>query len=215
VLAFAGGLPGGGSGTDLKRVFEPFPAAPRPSGPSPAGSMRIARDVQQTWRQLFGRAGIAFRPAKLVVVDRVTRSGCGHIAPKAVDAFYCDVDTTLSFSGGRGDAYLIGHVYAHHVQDLLGITEQIARGVEASPEQAGDLWRKHELQADCLAGVWAHSALRGPEAASAAQLATIPVGPDHAVDRENWASAPREQRARWFRRGLQRGDAGACEPFTR
>jgi uncharacterized protein len=214
-LALVGGLPGGGEGrVDLKRVFEPFPATPSPSGPPPAGAKLIGRDVQQTWKELFRRAGVDYRPAKLVVVDRVTRSACGLGVPAATEAFYCGLDTELLLNSGLGDAYRIAHGYAHHVQEILGITEQIARGAEESPRQARDLWRRHELQADCLAGVWAHSALRNADAPAAIQLATIPVDPDHAADLKNWTGAPREERARWFRRGFGGGLPAACDSFS-
>jgi uncharacterized protein len=214
-LALVGGLPGGGEGgLELKRVFDPFPATPSASGRQPAGAKLIGRDVQQTWKQLFRRAGVDYRPAKLVVFDRVTRSDCGVVVPAATEAFYCRLDTKLLLNSALGDAYRIAHGYAHHVQEILGITDQIARGAKESPRQARDLWRRHELQADCLAGVWAHSALRKPEADDALQLATIPVDPDHAADLKSWAGAPRDQRARWFRRGFRGGVPAACDSFS-
>ena len=82
-----------------------------------------------------------------------------------------------------------------------------------SPRQARELWRKHELQADCLAGVWAHSALRRADADAAIRLATIPLNPDHVVEFKSWAGAPREERASWFARGFRRGLAAACNSF--
>ncbi len=212
LLALVGGLPGGGEGVNFREVLQPLPASARASGPPPEGAARIGRNIQQMWSQLFGRAGVDFRPGRLVVVDRVRQSECGLAVPQAAEAFYCAPDTTVSFSGGADDPYLIAHVYAHHVQDLLGITDQIAKGAEASPRQARDLWLRHELQADCLAGVWAHSALR--DAAPAIQLATIPVNPDHDADVKNWAAPRRGERVRWFLRGFRGGDASACNAFT-
>jgi uncharacterized protein len=214
-LALVGGLPGGGeSPVNLRRVFEPFPATRSPNGPPPAGAKLIGRDVQQTWKELFRRAGVDYRPAKLIVFDRVTNSDCGVVNSAATEAFYCRFDAKLLLSSGLSDAYRIAHGYAHHVQEILGISDQIARGAKESPRQARDLWRRHELQADCLAGVWAHSALRNVDAAAAMQSATLPVGPDHSADRESWAGAPREQRATWFRRGFRGGLPGACDSFT-
>jgi predicted metalloprotease len=89
----------------------------------------------------------------------------------------------------------------------------VAAAEEASPRQARELWRKHELQADCLAGVWAHSALRRTDADAAIQLATIPVNADHVVEPRSWAGAPREERASWFGRGFRGGLAAACNSF--
>jgi uncharacterized protein len=213
VLALVGGLPGGGEGgVDLQRALEPFPASPSASAPPPSDGTLVARDVQQTWKELFRQAGVAYRPAKLVAFDRVRRSPCGVVVPSGGVAFYCRHDSTLLFDRGLTDAYLVAHGYAHHVQELLGITEQVIRAEEASPRQARELWRRHELQADCLAGVWAHSAIR-PAAAGAMQLATVPVNADHVVELESWAGAPREQRAAWFARGFRRGLAGACNSF--
>jgi uncharacterized protein len=212
LLALVGGLPGGGEGVVFREVLQPFPASAPASGTPPAGAARIGRDIQETWRELFGRAGVGFRPAKLVVADRVRQSECGVTVPQAAEAFYCALDTTVSFSGGAGDAYLIAHAYAHHVQNVLGITEQIAKAAEASPRQARDLWLRHELQADCLAGVWAHSAL--PDATQTMQVASVPVNPDHAADVENWAAPNRAQRVDWFQRGFRGGEPSACNAFT-
>jgi predicted metalloprotease len=214
VLALVGGLPGGGEGgVDLERALQPFPASPRASGRPPANGALVARDVQETWTELFRKAGVAHRPAKLVAFDRVRKSPCGVVVPSGGAAFYCRHDSTLLFDKGLNDAYLVAHGYAHHVQEILGITGQVARAEEASPRQARELWRKHELQADCLAGVWAHSALRRADAAAMMQLATVPVDADHVVEHESWAGAPREQRASWFARGYRKGLAVACNSF--
>lgn len=219
-LALVGGLPGGGEGVNLREVLKPFPAAPAADGrtlgspDSPGFVARVSRDVQQTWRQLFRQAGVAYRPARLVVFDRGLNTDCGLLAPAASDAFYCQFGAQLFLDSGLSDTYLVAHGYAHHVQELLGITDHVARAEEASPRQARDLWRAHELQADCLAGVWAHSALRKVDAAAAIQLATIPLGPDHSVNRESWAGASREQRASWFQRGFRDGVPAACDSFS-
>jgi predicted metalloprotease len=215
VLALVGGLPGGGEGgIDLKRVLEPFPAAPSAGGPAPRDTAAVGRDVQQTWKDLFRRAAVDYRPAKLVVFDRVKKSECGLVIAAATSAFYCRSSSQLQLNRGLDDPYLIAHVYAHHVQELLGITDQVARAEEANPRQARELWRSHELQADCLAGVWAHSVLEARAAAAAIGLATVPVDPDHVVERGSWASPPREERADWFRRGYESGLPRDCNAFA-
>jgi uncharacterized protein len=214
-FVLAGGLPGGGEGVNLRDVLKPFPTVPAPDRPPPRGVGPVAREVQQTWRELFRQAGIPFRPAKVVVVNRMANSECGvFIAAAADDAFYCHFDRKLMLDGGLSGAYPIAHTYAHHVQELLGITEQVARAERASPRQAHDLWRRHELQADCLAGVWAHSAYRRLDAAAAIERATLPLNRDHYIERESWAGAPREQRATWFAKGYVQGKPSACDTFA-
>lgn len=218
-LVLSGGLPGGEDKVNLRDVLKPFPAVPA-AGESLAGAgepgfaAKVAADLQQTWRGLFRRAGVAFQPAKLVTLGRVAGARCGLEAPASADAFYCRFDARLLLDRRLGAAYPVAHAYAHHVQEILGITGQIARAEEESPRQAAELWRRHELQADCLAGVWARSALGDAEGAAAIDRAAVRVDQDIYLDRESWSAPGRAQRDRWFRRGLAGGKASACDTFT-
>jgi uncharacterized protein len=209
-LALAGGLPGGGSRVNLRDVLKPFPAVPGPDGRPPGGAPGVVRDLQQTWKELFGQAGIAFHPPKVVLFDRSGRSDCGAVS---TGVYYCDYDETLVVDRGS-TPYQVAHGYAHHLQSILNITRQVRRAERASASQARDFWLSHELQADCLAGVWAHSAYRNP-AAARVDGAPIPTKPDHFADSESWNAPTAERRAIWFQRGFAGGKPAACDTFSR
>ena len=207
VLALVGGLPGGTGSVDLRKVLEPFPAVQPVKGPAPTETRAIADDVQATWKRLFARAGEDFEAAKIVVFDRSAATDClRYEAASEPGTFYCHADDRFLVDGRLADGYMIAHGYAHHVQELLGITDQIARAVDASASQGPDLWRRHELQADCLAGVWAHA---HPGTYS---LTDVPTARDHFI--ETWTGAPVEQRSQWFRRGFETGRPSTCETFS-
>ena len=215
-LVLSGGLPGrGNKGVNLRRVLAPLPVAPAAEGRSfgppgaPRFAARVSHDVDRTWQELFRRAGIAYDPPKWVVFRKSGTTDCG-VTRGATQAYYCEYDQRLAL-GDRASPFLIAHAYAHHVQELLGVTTQIRRAERASPAQAKDFWRRHELQADCLAGVWAHTAYRqvGPSATPVASK------PDHFVDPAHWGVATPEQRATWFRTGFESGNATECDTFSR
>jgi len=208
-VALAGGLPGGGDRVNLRDVLDPFPAAPAASGPPPRGASAVALDLQQTWKALFTHAGVSFRPATIVVARRSASSDCG-VAPSSV--YYCDYDSKLVVAPGAS-SYAVAHGYAHHVQNILNITRQVRRAERASPSQGRDFWLRHELQADCLAGVWAHSAY-ATEAAAGAEQAAVPGKPDHFADSAAWNAPSRGDRDRWFGRGYGNGKALGCDTFS-
>jgi predicted metalloprotease len=222
-LALVGGLPGGGGGegVNLREVLKPFPAAPAHDGrsfgdrDSPGFVGRVARDVDQTWRELFRRAGIAYRSPTRVVFDGMGRSDCGITLAAGSDQFYCEYDEKLMLDSGVAYSYQVAHAYAHHVQFVLGITPHIRRAEEADRDRAREFWLRHELQADCLAGVWAYSAYRKLDVADAVGPAPSAVDPDHQVDRKHWSATTPEQRTKWFRNGLRDGKPAACDTFSR
>jgi predicted metalloprotease len=184
---------------------------PASTNPPAHGTIAFARDLQQTWKELFARAGLEFRPA--TIVARSARSDCASSVKG--NAFYCYSDSKLLLYPRLANAYLIDHAYAHHVQELVHITDQIARAVKASPRQGGDLWRRHELQADCLAGVSVHSRYRPDEAAAMVERAVLPAVADQFLESKAWNGAPRRQRVVWFVKGLRDGKASACDTFSR
>jgi len=197
-------------------------------------------DAQATLGQQVEHAGRDYRPAKLVVYRSAVSTGCGT-ASSAVGPFYCPRDfrvyIDLSFYrelrdrfGAPGDfaqAYVIGHELGHHVQNLLGISEEVTREQQgAGSEEEANRWSvKLELQADCLAGVWAHSVYaRGDletgdieEGLTAAQA----VGDDRIqeqagmqVNPETWTHGSAEWRQHWFNEGFESGSSDACDTFA-
>lgn len=174
--------------------------------------------------------------AKLALFTDRVRSGCGA-ADSAAGPFYCPEDRKVyidlgfynelkSRFGAPGDfaqAYVLAHEIGHHVQHRLGLTEQ-ARGPQARPDRAAALSVRLELQADCLAGVWAHSTnergLLEEGDVEEALAAASAVGDDRIqkqaggrVTPETWTHGSARQRAGWFRRGLESGRMQECDTF--
>lgn len=133
----------------------------------------VLDDVQQTWSRELPKLGQLYRDAKLVLFTDATRSGCGF-AQAVMGLFYCPTDQKVyvdlgfynelkSRFGAPGDfaqAYVLAHEIGHHVQKLLGISDQLHDAQQHDPERASPLSIRLELHADCLAGVWAASTNR-------------------------------------------------------
>jgi len=218
----------------------PFP--PRPVGtdePARFASVILA-DTEDTWGQIFSTAGRRYDPPRLVLFDGATRSACG-LGQAAMGPFYCPPDQQvyldLSFFrelerrfGAPGDfaqAYVIAHEVGHHVQNQLGIAEQVhnLRG-RVSEREANALSVRMELQADCLAGVWAYHAHKqrnllepgdveeGLRAAAAIGDDTIQRRTQGHVVPESWTHGSSEQRVRWFRKGMETGRLDECDTFS-
>lgn len=195
-------------------------------------------DVQQTWDKLLpAQTGRDYQRAKLVLFRDYTQSGCG-VAQSQTGPFYCPADEKvyidLSFwdelrrlGGSNADfaqAYVVAHELGHHVQDLLGIEQQVRRLSGQDPSQRNSLSVDLELQADCLAGVWAHSTaqrqiIHDADVAAGMQAAAA-VGDDHiqrmqrgAVSPESFTHGSSAQRVGWFKQGLQQGTVAACNTF--
>jgi phosphate transport system protein len=175
-------LGGGGGGTGIDPGLDPFgptPAATRdPNAPDPDAKLKdfvafVHDDVQDSWARSFAEGGRRYEETKVVLFTDATSSGCGS-ASSATGPFYCPADRLvyidLSFFrelesrfGAPGDfaqAYVVAHEIGHHVQTLLGITRQKAIADQQDPAGENARSVRFELQADCFAGVWAHSAYR-------------------------------------------------------
>jgi uncharacterized protein len=205
----------------------------------------VVNSVQTYWTQEFERRGGSYQTAETQLFSGATQSGCGA-ASSETGPFYCPADGTvyidLSFYGdlqnrfgARGgpfaQAYVLAHEYGHHVQNLLGATERVARDRRTGPQSASV---RLELQADCYAGLWASHATTTPgpsgdplvqrltEADIADGLdAAAAIGDDRIqerfqgrVDRESWTHGSAEQRQRWFTVGYRSGDLAQCDTFS-
>jgi uncharacterized protein len=198
----------------------------------------VLDDVQKTWTTLLPeQTGRDYRHAKLVLFRDYTQSGCG-VAQSQTGPFYCPADEKVYIDLGFWDelrriggstadfaqAYVIAHELGHHVQNILGIEQKVRSLTSENPEQRNHLSVDVELQADCLAGVWAHSSEQRKivdDADIAAGLqAAAAVGDDHlqrmqrgTVSPENFTHGSSAQRVGWFKRGLQQGTVASCNTF--
>ena len=199
----------------------------------------VLDDVQKTWETVLPQqTGQQYRHAHLVLFRDYTQSNCG-VAQSQTGPFYCPADEKvyidLSFwdelrrlggsSGEFAQAYVVAHELGHHVQNILGIERQMRQLAERNPSQQNPLSVRLELQADCLAGVWGHSAAqRGivhEEDVNDGLKAAAAVGDDHiqkmsrgAVSPESFTHGSSAQRQQWFMRGLQSGDVNQCNTFS-
>jgi uncharacterized protein len=199
----------------------------------------VLDDVQALWTEQFQASGRTYERARLVLYTAGTETaGCGY-GDAAAGPFYCPADERIyidltffeelgSRFGAPGDfaqAYVVAHEVAHHVQNQLGISSQVRQQQQADPGAANDLSVRLELQADCLAGVWAYSAY-GDQVLEPGDLeeglgAAAAVGDDALqsqagapVNPETWTHGSSEQRVRWFRTGFETGDPNACDTFA-
>jgi predicted metalloprotease len=197
----------------------------------------VLKDTENTWTQVFQRSGRSYEKPRLVLFDGRVDSACG-LASSAVGPFYCPADSKvyldLSFFrelsqrfGAPGDfarAYVIAHEVGHHVQNLLGISDRVARAQRraGAGEEANAYSVRLELQADCLAGVFGHfdEQYLDPGDAEAGLRAAAAIGDDALQKRSQGYVAPESfthgssaMRVRWLRRGLETGDLAACDTF--
>jgi predicted metalloprotease len=198
----------------------------------------VLDDVQKTWTAILPeQTGRNYRHAKLVLFRDYTQSGCG-VAQSQTGPFYCPADEKvyidLSFwdelrriGGSTADfaqAYVVAHELGHHVQNILGVEQKVRQLSSQNPGAKNSLSVDLELQADCLAGVWAHSSeerrIVHEEDISEGLKAAAAVGDDHlqkmargTVSPETFTHGTSAQRVAWFKRGLERGSVAACNTF--
>ncbi|HEY8165641.1 MAG TPA: neutral zinc metallopeptidase [Gemmatimonadaceae bacterium] len=198
----------------------------------------VLDDAQDTWSKILSQNGTQFQPAKLVLFRNSTQSACG-IGQSAMGPFYCPNDEKvyidLAFydelqnrfraAGDFAQAYVLAHELGHHVQHLLGTDAQVRRFQASNPGEANQLSVRLELQADCYAGVWAHSTdqrrlLEHGDVEEALNAASA-VGDDRIqaqttgrVNVDSFTHGSAAQRAEWFNRGYQSGDPRSCDTFT-
>jgi predicted metalloprotease len=239
-------LGGGGGGLGIDPGVDGLPQAPSAQGQTTAVPedepaqfvAAVVADVQQTWKQIFERAGRTYESTRLVLFDAPTQTGCGVGSP-ATGPFYCPVDHRVYLDvgffrelsqrfGAPGDfaqAYVVAHEFGHHVQNVMGVMREVQAEQQANPHQANELQIRLELQADCLAGVWGHSAYtegqleagdleEGLAAAAAVGDDRIQQQTTGRIDRESWTHGSSEQRTTWFKTGFDTGDPAACDTFS-
>ena len=240
-MALLQNLPSGGVGGG--------PAIEQPNGtggaitPSDERSEFVAHvlgDTEDTWHEIFTQLGREYAEPKLVLYSGMVQSACG-LGQAAMGPFYCPGDEKvyidLSFydelrsrfkaPGDFAQAYVIAHEVGHHVQNLLGISSQVAELRDRLDErQANELSVRVELQADCYAGVWAHHAQRSRDILEAGDLeealgAASAIGDDRiqrqtqgTVIPDSFTHGSSAQRVAWFRTGYESGDIERCDTFS-
>lgn len=195
-------------------------------------------DVQDFWVNQFTVNNVRYEEATLTLFDTPIRTGCGT-AQAAIGPHYCPLDKGIYLEtgffedilarrfGATGDfaqAYVVAHEFGHHVQGELGISSWVRQQQQADPSQKNDLSVRLELQADCLAGVWARSAQqrgmldRGDiaEALGAAEAVgddRIQQSQGQRVDPHTWTHGSAADRQFWFEQGFDTGDTEVCDTF--
>ena len=231
-----------GSGPVDAPYTEQQPSAPRSAGEDQLAEFVsvVLADTEDTWRPLFDDIGRQYQDPTLVLFTGAVDSACGF-AQAAMGPFYCPLDQKVYIDlgfyddlrnrfGAPGDfaqAYVIAHEVGHHVQNLLGIAEQVHDlRQQVSEVEANDLSVRMELQADCFAGVWANHADRARDVLEEGDVeeglnAASAIGDDRMqrqaqgyVVPESFTLGSSEQRVRWFRQGLTSGELGACDTFN-
>ena len=214
----------------------------------------VLADTEDTWTQVFQQQlNSQYAPPKLVLFSGVVNSGCGT-AQSAMGPFYCPTDqkvyidtsffklmhqqmgisgekntTELARRDQAGDfaqAYVVAHEVGHHLQTLLGISEQVQKARnQANEVQSNQLSVRQELQADCFAGIWANRTQQRTqfleqgdieEAMDAAQK----IGDDYLQKRatgqvvpDSFTHGTSQQRMQWFQTGLKSGNISDCDTF--
>jgi hypothetical protein len=201
----------------------------------------VLADTEKTWHGLFRQHGGTYVEPKLVLFTGAVESACGF-AQAAMGPFYCPGDhrvyLDLSFfedmrsrfqaGGDFAHAYVIAHEVGHHVQNLLGILEQVQSArTRSSKAEANRLSVRMELQADCFAGVWGYHADRSRGLLESGDLeealgAASAIGDDRIMRQTQGTVVPNafthgssKQRVSWFRRGFESGDMNQCNTFEK
>jgi len=199
----------------------------------------VLADTEDVWRAQFAAQGATYREPKLVLFRGATRTACGA-GESAMGPFYCPGDqkvyidlgfyetmrTRLGAPGDFAQAYVIAHEVGHHVQHLLGITDKVdAMRQRSNPAQSNALSVRLELQADCLAGVWANNAQRARQVIEQGDVeealnAATQIGDDTlqrksqgTVVPESFTHGTSAQRVSWFKRGMASGSLRECNTF--
>ena len=198
-------------------------------------------DVQAYWQaNLPTFYGTTYEPTKTVFFTDGTDTGCGQ-ASSQTGPFYCPIDHLVYIDLGfmqqleqqlvgttsdLAEQYIVAHEYGHHIQNLVGINDQVRQAQQSDPGRANQYSVAVELQADCFAGMWVGDVAARGKLDSAAELkealdAAAGVGDDRIqqktqgrIDKESWTHGSAEQRQTWFTRGYNSGDPKQCDTFS-
>lgn len=201
---------------------------------------KVLGSTERTWQEQFQTAGRQYEEPKLVLFTDATPTACGT-GQTAMGPFYCPLDSKVYIDlaffdelkrrfqapGDFAQAYVIAHEVGHHVQHVLGISDKVhqARERAGSEAKANALSVRLELQADCLAGVWAARANEARQILEAGDIeealaAATAIGDDRLQKQARGYVVPdafthgtSEQRVRWFKRGIESGDMNRCNTF--
>lgn len=200
----------------------------------------VLGDTEDTWKQIFQQGGQTYKEPKLVLFSGQVQSACGH-ATAASGPFYCPADQQVYLDmaffremsqrfGAAGDfaqAYVIAHEVGHHVQTLLGVSDQVQQARQSGQrmEGANGLLVRQELQADCFAGVWAFKGQKRlnwlePGDIEEALNAANAIGDDRLQQQgqgrvvpDSFTHGTSAQRVRWFKAGFAQGQIDQCDTF--
>jgi predicted metalloprotease len=238
----------GGGGGGYQQPYRPPQQQGRTGTPTDETGRFVSRVLGSTevqWKDILAKDGVTYRAPRLVMFSGMTRSACGQ-AQSAMGPFYCPNDREVyldasffreletRFRGCSGKAcdfskaYVIAHEVGHHVQNLLGILPKVQQAQRASNDRAASnrLQVRVELQADCLAGVWANHAqaqykFLDPGDIDAALQTASAIGDDTLQRRtqgtvvpESFTHGSAEQRKRWFSTGFKEGTVKSCNTFS-
>jgi uncharacterized protein len=245
------GLLGGGGGAAVEQQ------APGKTGPLADEEGKFVSQVlattEEVWANEFARGAFAhygyngreYTPTRLVLFDGNVGTQCGS-ATSAVGPFYCPADqrvyidtsffnemkTRFQAPGDFAQAYVVAHEVGHHIQTVIGISEQVMRVRQQGNERASNAEQvKMELQADCFAGVWGSKLAQTRDAAGLPRIeagdleeglnAANAIGDDTlqrkargTVQPDSFTHGTSEQRKRWLRRGYETGDVAQCDTFN-
>jgi uncharacterized protein len=226
--------PGGGT------VVTEAPSGPKEIDDETEGFVAVVlAETEDIWGAMFQQSGLQYADPRLVLFSGMTPSACGF-AQSAMGPFYCPNDQTVYLDtdffrvmqqqlGSEGEfarAYVIAHEVGHHVQDELGVLEQVnAQRSRVGERQSNALSVRVELQADCYAGIWANAVqerLQLTEEDIRSALDTAARIGDDALQRasqgqivpDSFTHGTSEQRQEWFHRGFQSGDPEQCDSFS-
>jgi predicted metalloprotease len=200
----------------------------------------VLKDTEDVWQEQFRQQGQVYQVPTMVLFTEAVSSACGY-AGSAMGPFYCpgdsrvyldlsffdDLDRRFGAPGDFAQAYVIAHEVGHHVQNLLGVSQQVDQmGGRLSERERNELSVRVELQADYFAGVWAHHAQAAKQVLEPGDLqealnAATAIGDDRLqrettgrVVPDSFTHGTSEQRMRWFRKGFESGDMTQGDTFS-